>query len=411
MDRRKFLAALVASSAASASVARAAGSKVVRVWHTFNRDYDMIHLGMKLFNESQSTYVIEPRLIPYVQLNPELVRAIATGSPPDLVLINGPDLAGYASQGRLMDITELVASSKLIGSKDFQTGPDKADHWRGRRYSVAREMNSLSLYVNEDMMLKKGLDPERPPATWSQLLVAAEKLTDPAQKVNGFGFCAHGSEQSTFQFLPWLIQAGGSIDKLDAPAATTALQLWTDFVMRGIASRDVINQQQPEVMSTFIAGNTAIAVGGPWELPRMVEAKFKWRVAPLPVKDGIGVEASSLGGFHFAIPVGAREPEGAMLIIERMMSTEVFQQGWNSSGILSPKRNVVIPAPNWPQAYNVFSHQMKTAVQRGPHPQWASISRPLQTAIQEALTGTKTPKDALSGAAAKIEPILASTPL
>lgn len=411
MDRRKFLVALAASTVASASVARAAGSKVVRVWHTFNRDYDMIHLGMKLFNESQSTYVIEPRLIPYVQLNPELVRAIATGSPPDLVLINGPDIAGYASQDRLMDITDLVASSKLIGAQDFQTGPDKADHWRGRRYSVAREMNSLSLYINEDMMLKKGLDPERPPTTWSQLQAAAEKLTDPAAKVNGFGFCAHGSEQATFQFQPWLIQAGGAINKLDAPAATAALQFLTDLVTRGIVSRDVINQQQLEVINTFIAGNTAIAVGGPWELPRMVEAKFKWRVAPLPVKGDVGVEASSLGGFHFAIPVGAREPEGAMLIIERMMSTEVFQQGWNTSGILAPKKNIVISSPNWPQAYDVFSHQMKTAVQRGPHPQWASISRPLQTAIQEALTGTKTPKDALAGAAAKIEPILAKTPL
>lgn len=410
MNRRKFLAALAATSAVS-SMSYASGKKTIRVWHTFNRDFDMIHLGMKLFNESQSNYIIEPRLIPYVQLNPDLIRAIAAGSPPDLVLINGPDIAGYASQGRLMDITDLVGSSKLIAANEFHTGPNRADHWRGRRYAVAREMNSLCLYINDDMMEKKGLDPTKPPATWSQLFAATEKLTDANAKVNGFGFCAHASEQATFQFLPWLIQAGGSIDKLSAPAALSALELWTEFVKRGIASRDVINQQQLEVMNTFIAGNTGIAVGGPWELPRMAEAKFKWRVALLPIKDGVGIEASSLGGFHFAIPVGAREPEGAMLIIEQMMSTEVFQQGWNSSGILAPKKNIIIPTPNWPQAYSTFNQQMKTAVQRGPHPQWASISRPLQMAIQEAITGTKTPKDALGEAAAKIEPILANIPL
>ncbi|MBV9539308.1 MAG: hypothetical protein JOY70_10280, partial [Acidisphaera sp.] len=49
--------------------------------------------------------------------------------------------------------------------------------------------------------------------------------------------------------------------------------------------------------------------------------------------------------------------------------------------------------------------------QRGPHPQWPQLSRPIQIAIQEALTGTKPPAAAMKGAAEKIQPILAKTPL
>ena len=30
----------------------------------------MIYLGIKMFNEANIGYVIEPRLIPYVQINP-----------------------------------------------------------------------------------------------------------------------------------------------------------------------------------------------------------------------------------------------------------------------------------------------------------------------------------------------------
>jgi multiple sugar transport system substrate-binding protein len=412
MKRRNLLQSAAALATLVSTPARAQEPKKIALWHIYARDFDMIHLGIRLFNQANNGYVIEPRLIPYVQINPELIRAIATDSPPDLVVINDPDIASYASQGQFLDLTDRVANSKRIGAASFYKGPNTSDHWRGRRYAVAREMNAISLYINDDMFRAKGLDPEKPPATWSQVMAAAEKLTDPARHVYGFGFCAHQSEQSTFQFLPWLWQAGGSIDKLDKPEATAALQFWTDLVSRGYVSRDVINQQQSEVMSTFLAGNTAFAVGGPWELPRFAaEAKFQWRVAPLPVKDDKNIQASSLGGFHFAIPKGAKEVDGAFLVIEKMLDASIFPQGWNTGGILAPRSDIEVPNPNWPQAYTVFRQQMISATQRGPHPQWSSLSKALQQAIQEALTGTATPSQALATAADKIRPVLAKTPL
>ena len=155
-----------------------------------------------------------------------------------------------------------------------------------------------------------------------------------------------------------------------------------------------------------------MAVGGPWELPRFRrEAKFEWRVALLPVKDGRNVRASSLGGFHFAIPKGAKEVDGAFKVIEAMSDPALFREGWNASGLLAPRGDIEIADPAWPQAYAVFREQMQTAIQRGPHPQWSQLSRPIQIAIQEALTGTKPAAAALKDAAAKIAPVLARNPL
>jgi multiple sugar transport system substrate-binding protein len=412
MLRRNLLKSAAAVAALGAPRVCAAEPKKIALWHIYARDFDMIYLGIRMFNEANNGYIIEPRLIPYVQINPELIRAIATDSPPDLVVINDPDIASYSSQGQFLDLTDRVAKSSRIGASSFYKGPNTSDHWRGRRYAVAREMNALSLYINDDAFRAKGLDPDQPPATWSQVMAAAEKLTDPARHIYGFGFCAHQSEQSTFQFLPWLWQAGGAIDRLDQPEASAALQFWTDLVSRGFVSRDVINQQQSEVISTFLAGNTAFAIGGPWELPRFAkEATFQWRVAALPVKDDKNIQASSLGGFHFAIPKGAKEVDGAFMVIEQMLDASIFPQGWNTGGILAPRSDIEIAHPNWPQAYQVFRAQMITATQRGPHPQWSSLSKPLQQAIQEALTGTAPPAQALANAAAKIKPVLAKTPL
>ena len=128
--------------------------------------------------------------MPYVQLNPEVVRAIATGAPPDLVVINDPDIAGYSSQGQLTDLTDRVANSKIIDIGKYFKGPQTSDHWRGKQYSVAREVNTLGLYYNADMFRAKGLDPDKPPATWNAVADAAGKLTDAAKGVFGLGFCA-----------------------------------------------------------------------------------------------------------------------------------------------------------------------------------------------------------------------------
>lgn len=371
MKRRDVL--IGSAALAAPGHARGAEPTTISLWHIYAREFDMIHLGIKLFNEANNGYRIEPRLIPYVQINPELIRAIATSSPPDLVVVNDPDVAGYASQGQFTDLTDRVMKSTRIGAANFFKGPATSDQWRGRQFAVAREMNALALYINDDLFRAKGLDPEKPPVTWSAVMAAAKQLTDPAKRVYGFGFCAHQSEQSVFQFLPWLWQAGGAMDRLDQPEATAALQFWTDLVRGGLVSPDVINQQQSEVMSTFLAGNTAFAVGGPWELPRFAsEAKFQWRVAPLPVKDDKNIRASSLGGFHFAIPKGAKQVDGAFMVIEQMLDAQIFRQGWNTGGILAPRSDVEVPDPNWPRAYTVFRAQMQSATQRGPHPQWAA---------------------------------------
>ena len=410
MMSRKLLMGIAIASGLMMTAA-AAQTKVVTLWHPYNFETDMIHYGIKSFNESQTEYRIEPRLVPYTALNAEVIKAIATGTPPDLMTINDPIVASFSSQGQLTDITDRVANSKLINLSYYYKGPLASSQWKGRRYSIPREVNAIALYYNADMFRAKGLDPDKPPKTWAEVRAAAEKLTDPAKNVFGIGFCAHNSEQATFQWLPWLWQAGGAIDKLDQPEATEALQFWVDLVQKGYASKDVINQQQGEVTNTFMAGGYAMSVGGPWELPRLQkDAKFDWRVTTLPVKDGKNIQASTLGGFHLAIPAGAKNPDGAFRVIEFMSNAAIFQVGWKS-GLLAPRIDVEVKDPQWPQAYAMFREQSKYAIQRGPHPQWPDLSRPIQIAIQEALTGTKPAAVVLKEAAQKIQPILAKQPL
>lgn len=388
-----------------------AAQTTVTLWHPFTIEADMIHGGIRAFNESQKQYRIEARIVPGPQITAELIKAIATGSVPDLVTLDNPVVASFSAQGTLTDLTDRVGKSTLIKPDVYFRGPWASGLWKNRIFAVPRDANTLALCYNADMFKAKGLDPDKPPQTWTELVAAAEKLRDSGKNVYGIGFSALQGEEGVFQWLPFLHQAGGAVDKVDTPEAVEALKLWVDFVKNGIASRDVINQRQYEVTNTFIAQNAAMVLCGPWEMPRLQsDAKFEWRHALLPVKDGKNIRASALGGYDWVVPAGAKEVDGAFRFIEFMADPKIVSEGWKT-GRLPPRTDISIANPAWPQAYAIYLKQLESARARGPHPQWPDISRAIQTAMQEAITGAKTADAALQEAGRKIQPILARTPL
>ncbi len=325
--------------------------------------------------------------------------------------LDNPVVASFSAQGTLTDLTDLVGKSTFIKPNVYFAGPWASGLWKSKIYAVPRDANTLALCYNADMFRAKGLDPDKPPKTWSELTSAAEKLRDPAKNVYGFGFSAVQGEEGVFQWLPFLHQAGGNVSNLNTPEAASALKLWADLVKNGTASKDVINQRQYEVTNTFMAGNNAMVLCGPWELPRLqTDAKFDWKLSLLPVKDDKNIRASALGGYDWVVPKGAKSVDGAFKFIEFMSNPKILNEGW-ATGRLAPRSDVVVQNPLWPQAYGIYREQLQSARARGPHPQWPDISRAIQTAMQEAITGAKPADVALGEAAKKIEPILARTPL
>jgi multiple sugar transport system substrate-binding protein len=360
------------------------------------------------FTEMDNGISIDVREIRIEDLVTDTLRAVATGKNPDMIAIDNPDHAAFASRGAFLDITDRVAESDVIEIDRVFPGPRSSLSWDGQVYGIPRASNTIALYYNRDLFREAGLDPAHPPATWDELLDAARTLTDPEDDVYGLAFSARASEEGTFQFLPWAQMAGGSFEDINADGVAEALALWDTFIEDGLASPDTLTRGQWDSTGTFNGGNAAMAISGPWELGRMAQdADFDWGVTLLPVPEEGGERASALGDFNLAIFANTEHPEAAFEFLEYFWSQA--DRIWPEFTRMPAIRGVTL-APTGDErideAAAVFAEQLRYARNRGPHPEWPRISQHIQDAFQSVLTGQAEPQAALDRANEEIDAII-----
>lgn len=374
----------VAAALLLAPLAGAHGASTLQIWAVPGQD-GYTELMAKEFGKQHPDVTIDIRKVAFADINDEALRAVMSGTGPDLIPVDNPNTAMFASKNALLDLTPYLEKSKVIDVKQIYPGPLQNASWAGKVYAMPRGANTLALYYNEDMFKAAGLDPNKPPQTWDELYATAKKLNNPAKGVYGLAFSALGTEEGTFQFLPFVQAAGADWNKLNDPGAVRAVEFWRKLLDEKLASPDTVSRSQSEAAATFVNGNAAMDISGPWELPGFEKnAKFKWRVALLPAEKAGGLHASALGEQNHAILRSAKNPAVAFQFLEYMYSQRA--RNWNEFGMLSPAKDVVTTDAKWPQAYQTFSEQMSYARPRGPNPSWPQISKAIYTAVQSVLT-------------------------
>lgn len=410
MSIRMFLmAGAVALAAIPALGVSSVGAEEItlRIWSLDKPEQPAWNLARE-FDEKEPNIKVEYRLIQFDDVVSEAMRAYSTGQAPDIIAIDNPEHALFASRGAFLDLTDRIAKSSVIRKENYFPGPLNSVTWKDKLYGVPKATNTIALYYNADMFRAKGLDPDKPPQTWDELLSAARKLNDPARNVYGLAFSAKASEEGTFQFLPWVQMAGGSYRHINSEGAVKALTVWKTLMDEKLASPDSLTRGQWDSTGTFNSGNAAMAISGPWELNRMSsEAKFDWRVTLLPVPQPGAERSSAMGDFNWAIFSSTKHPAEAFRALEYFASQD--DKMFAKYGQLPARSDITLPATGDARkdaALKVFQEQLTFAQARGPHPQWSKISKAIQDAIQAALTGQMSPKDALDQAQKKIDAVL-----
>lgn len=342
---------------------------------------------------------VERQAVPRNELITKVLLAAQQKQLPDVLMIDNPDLQEVASTGALaaltdygVDLTGLYANLLDAGSYD------------GKVYGIAPGINGMALWYNKDMFEAAGVNP---PTTWAEVKEAAAALT--TDDVYGIAFSAPATEEGTWQFEPWFWGAGGDLSKLDSPEGITALQFWTDLVNEGYASKSVVQWSQGDVNDQFLAGKAAMQQNGVWNLGAIEAAGINFGIVPIPMPEG-GAAPGPMGGEVLTIPLtdNADKMAAAGKLVNCLLSDQNMLAWANQNAYIpgreSVAQQVAVDRPNMaPFVEAAAAERSRPGPPANLGPNYSKVSQPLWNAIQAALTGAKTPEQALQDAQQQAE--------
>ena len=191
----------------------------------------------------------------------------------------------FAAKGQLREFSpEDVGYSRA----EFWPGAMKSVTWKGKTYGVPTNNETMALIWNAGLFKEAGLDPEKPPATWADLVAYSKQIKEKTGK-NGYGMVARVNAGNTpFRYMPqcWAF-GGGALDEAEAApgykaifannaGSKAALQASYDMYVRDKSvPTSALTNTQTENQDPFIAGQLAMMISHPSEYAAMLDRARK----------------------------------------------------------------------------------------------------------------------------------------
>ena len=166
--------------------------------------------------------------------------------------------------------------------------------YAGKTYGIPFQRSTPVMYYNKDAFREVGLDPEKPPLTWDELIQAAQKLTKrQGDRVSRWGLELPLEAFNWFYYALVYANGGESLGQdgtkvlWDQPKPLEALRFWHDLVnkYRVTPAYTPWNDGPQE----FVAGKAAIIWHSTGSQAFMREhAKFQWGLGRIPKRVQFG---------------------------------------------------------------------------------------------------------------------------
>lgn len=376
----------------------AATGEEMTLWYYWENESHQKALNEMIdqYNTQQTGYKLTAKYVPFADFKKQLSIGASASELPDLVLLDSPDHASYATMGIFADLTGKFDVSS------YYDGPVASCTLEEVLYGVPFGSNCLGLYYNKDMFEAAGIT--KAPETWDELKDTAQKLT--SGNVGGFAFCSLQNEEGTFNFMPWVWSTGATSYEMNSEGGIKALTFIKDLVDSGAMSKECINWTQGDVMNQFISGNVAMMINGPWQIPtiRQEAPDLNWDVALIPKDKEF---ASDLGGENWAVIAGGNEA-GALDFLNYATQPEQVSFMMNTMGYISADKEIAKTqfTADEDAVYRKFIEEMEYTKARGPLAEWPSVSDAISLAFNQVMTGAMEPEKAAADAQTAIDAIV-----
>jgi sn-glycerol 3-phosphate transport system substrate-binding protein len=351
----------------------------------------------------------------------KLITAHKSGNAPALSCVLSTDMFTLIDDDVIVPFDNFIKSDDdKAWLKSFFPAFMENSQTGGKTWGAPFQRSTVVLYWNKDLFKEGGLDPDKAPANWGEQLAFAQKLT----KGDGSGTTTQwGIQVPSTGFPYWLFQgfstqAGailmnqdGNRTAFDKPEVVEALTYWVDLSRKhkvhptgivewGTTPRDFFERKVAMMWTT--TGNLTNVRNN---------AKFPFGVAMLPAGKRRGSPTGG-GNFHISKSASQAQQEAAYRFVRWATMPERAAQWCVDTGYVAVRKDAFDTpvlktyVSEFPAAA-VARDQLEFAVAELSTHENQRVTKALNDGLQAALTGTKSPEQAMTDSQAEAERILA----
>jgi len=353
----------------------------------------------------------------YNQTMQKVQTAVLGGNPPDIAVVEISELFSLLQMDAIIPLDKYIeqeGGDKFLAN--FYEGFLGNAYGRdGKIYGFPFQRSTPILYWNKDMfkaaaskLKAAGLDANRPPANWDELVKYAKILTiREGNQTKQYGVIIPGGwndwifEAFSRQNGSQLIKEDGLTVTFNSPENLEALELWVKL-MQELKVCPVLRPWNI-TPDDFIGGVTAMmyySTGGMAKIRKT--AKFNWGAAFQPKKKRYGTPVGG-GDFHIFKGIPKKNQDAAWKFVKFMASPEMAGLWSIESGYVAVNKNSYDRADmkaflkKFPQM-TVAREQLNYAYPKMMAVNYQLIRNAMTTNLDAALEGKKTPEKALKDA-------------
>ena len=339
----------------------------------------------------------------YTDTMTKAMTAMKGGQPPQLSVLLSTDVFTLIDENAIVPFDGLVADKAWF--KDFYPAFMANGQIDGKTWSIPFQRSTIVLYWNKDAFKEAGLDPEKAPASWDEMVAMGKKLV----KKDGSRKCQPlGRRDSDHRLC--LLDAAGAGDRkrpeaderrrqrgqLTAPKTVAALDYWVDLSRKEtVMPTGTIDWAT--LRTDFLEGKTAMMWHTTGNLTAVKDgAKFNFGVAILPAKEQRGSPTGG-GSFYIFKSASPEQQKAAVKFIQWMTAPERAAEWSIKTGYVAVS----------PAAYKTAGHgevcqgipgrhvardQLEYAVPELSVHENGRIYKFVNDAVQSAVTGAQKPQ-------------------
>ena len=282
-----------------------------------------------------------------------LLTSIAAGHPPDVYLLDSPDIPTFVDRGLAVDFAPY---QEALGFRADSVFPQVLEAFtRGEAiFALPKDFTPMVIYVNREVLERAGVDglAGRPAGwTWDDFRRAARAVTtdtDGDGRLDVFGF---DFPRNLYQWVPFVWSAGGDIlgpdgrsasGFMDGPEALAAYAFLTSLAEEGLTpGAQFVQQGDPAREARFASGGQAFLLSGHWTLPVFRDVvqsgALDLEILPIPHHPSQGRATSVIYASGWAVPPNAANLRRAIDLAGFLASPEA-QRIRAGSGLAIPSR-------------------------------------------------------------------------